>query len=107
MEVRNVMMHADIIAHVWLYPTAYGGRQGPTPKDTFGCLLELNGGCFDCRLLLTETGPLSPGQQADVPIKFLNFDLVKDQLVPGKKFFLRERQTIAAGEVAKILAVPV
>jgi len=100
-------MQADIIAHVRFYPTAHGGRQGPTPKGAFGCLLELHGDCFDCRLLLTETGPLSPGQQADVPIKFLNFDLVKDQLVPGKKFFLRERQIIAEGEVAKILAAPV
>ena len=98
------MTHANIIAHVRLYPTAHGGRQGPTPKDTFGCLLELNGDCFDCRLLLTEIGALSPGQQAEVPIKFLNFDLVKHQLVPGGKFFLRDRKIIAEGEVTQIFA---
>ena len=101
------MVHADIIARIRLYPTAHGGRQGPTPKDRFGCLLELNGDCFDCRLLLTETGALSPGQQAEVPIKFLSFDLVKNRLAPGAKFFLRDRTIIAEGEIVKILAVPV
>ena len=101
------MTHADIIAHVRLYPTAHGGRQGPTPTNTFGCLLELNGDCFDCRLLLTEIGALSPGQQAEVPIKFLNFDLVKNRLAPGEKFFLRDRKIIAEGEVTKVLAFPV
>ena len=101
------MVHADIIARVWLYPTARGGRQGPTPRDTFGCLLELNGDCFDCRLLLTEIGALSPGQQAEVPIKFLSFNLLKNQLAPGAKFFLRDRTIIAEGEIVKVLAVPV
>ena len=101
------MVQADIIARVWLYPTARGGRQGPTPRDTFGCLLELNGDCFDCRLLLTEIGALSPDQQAEVPIKFLSFNLLKNQLAPGAKFFLRDRTIIAEGEIVKVLAVPV
>lgn len=101
------MVQADIMARVWFYPTAHDGRQSPTPKDIFGCLLELNGDYFDCRLLLTEIGPLYPGQQAEVPIKFLNFVLVKHQLAPGKKFYLRDKRIIAEGEVTKILAVPV
>jgi len=71
------MVSADITAHVWFYPTAHGGRHGSTPNDKFGCLFELEGDYFDCRLLLTEIGALSPGQHAEVPIKFLHFDLVK------------------------------
>ena len=39
-------------------------RQGPTPPDSFGCLLEVNGEYFDCRLFLKDIGSLYAGQTA-------------------------------------------
>jgi hypothetical protein len=40
-----------------------------------------------CRLVLAETGPLSPGQSA-IPIKFLVPELVEDLLHVGSRFYL-------------------
>jgi hypothetical protein len=78
---------ADIVAPVKLYATAEGGRAGPTPSDKLGCLFVLGDDCFDCRLLLSETGPLSPGASALVPIKFLEPEIVEDLLDGDYKVF--------------------
>jgi hypothetical protein len=94
---------ADIVAHVRFYTPSEGGRQAPTPPDKFGCLFELNGECFDCRLLLDDVGALQPGQQAKVPIKFLSSRLPRHRLRSGQRFHLREAGTIAEGYVEKIL----
>lgn len=64
-------MKADAIIAIELLPTAKGGRAGPTPPDKFGCPLEIAGRFYDCRLDLTSSGPLSPGQSAVVPVAFL------------------------------------
>lgn len=91
------------MAKVYFFSTSEGGRQVPTPSEIFGCLLEFNGDFFDCRLLLGETGALLPGQEAVIPIKFLNPDMVKLQLKPKDSFYLFEGKRIAEGEVEKIL----
>jgi hypothetical protein len=93
----------DLIARIHLFPTLEGGRQGPTPSDKFGCLLEFNGEFFDCRLLLEETGSLWPDQEAVVSIKFLDPDLAKLRLRPGDRFYLWEGKRIAEGEVEELL----
>jgi hypothetical protein len=94
---------ADIVAHVRFYTPSEGGRQGPTRSDQFGCLFELNGECFDCRLLLDDVGALQPGQQAKVPIKFLSPHLLQHRLRCGQKFHLREATTIAEGYIEDLL----
>src|SRR3989344_4379940 len=94
---------ADIIARVTLYPTSKGGRQGPTPDDMFGCIFEFEGEFFECRLLLGKTGPLSPGTEALVPVKFLNPNLFISRLQRGARFKLRELGTIGEGEVVDLL----
>lgn len=97
------MSDADIVARVRLYETAEGGRAGPTPGDKFGCLLVLGKDCFDCRLLLSETGALHPGASARVPIKFLEPELVRDLLDVGSRFLLRDGKVIGEGEVEALL----
>jgi hypothetical protein len=54
-------------------------------------------------LLLGETGSLWPDQEAVIPIKFLNPDLVKHRLKQGDKFYLWEGKRIAEGQVEKLL----
>jgi hypothetical protein len=77
-------LKADIIARVTLYPTTSGGRETPIPAVRFGCPLFIAGEGFDCRLLLDQTGvALSPGASAEVPIKFLFLNLVKNRLAAG------------------------
>ena len=46
-ERRRRMSEADVIARVTLYPTAEGGRRGPTPDQWFGCPFGVNGEWFD------------------------------------------------------------
>lgn len=93
----------DIIATVYFYPSTEGGRQGSTPPDELSCVFDLEGECFDCRLLLGEIGSLSPGQEASVGIKFLYWDLAKPKLKPGLRFHLREGKVVAEGAIEKLL----
>jgi hypothetical protein len=96
-------MNADIVARVRFYETSEGGRAGPTPSDKFGCLLVVGGSSFDCRLLLSATGAIHPGQSATVPIKLLDPQLVKDLLGVGSRFLLRDGRVIGEGEVQALL----
>jgi hypothetical protein len=98
-------MTADIIARVRLYETGRGGRQGPTPPDRFGCVFEIDGEYFDCRLLLEGVGSLAPGQTATVPIKFLHPDLLVGRLSDSVVFHLWEGKPIAEGEIKQIVTL--
>jgi hypothetical protein len=96
------MTEADIVARVSLLETSQGGRVGPTPSSYFGCLALLRTGEYrDCRLLLASVGSLSPGQAADVPIKFLDPE-VMTRLRPGDSFVLWESRAIGQAEVLAI-----
>jgi hypothetical protein len=99
------MSDADIVARVSLYPTSQGGRQGPTPADRFGCLVvpENSPTSFDCRLLLSGSGALHPGDSAVVPIKFLDADLVREVFKVGSRFLLRDGAVIGEGVVQALL----
>lgn len=93
----------DIRATVRLYSTHEGGRKLPTPSDHLACLFVYENRNFDCRLLLQDLGPLSPGQEAEVPIKFLSPELIKPRLEVGSRFQLRELQVIGSGAVREIV----
>jgi hypothetical protein len=58
---------------------------------------------FDCALLLDTTGPLSPGYEGSVPIKFLSPDYVKHRLSVGSRFVLKDFRVIGEGQVEEIL----
>lgn len=94
---------ADIVARVTLFPSSEGGRRGATPREMFACIFEYEGESFDCRLLLGKVGPLSPGSETLVPIKFVRPDLVKSRLGCGARFTLREISVIGDGEVREVL----
>ena len=100
-------MAAEIIARVRLYETRHGDRQGPTPADRFGCVFEIDGEYFDCRLLLEGVGSLAPGQTATVPIKFLHPDLLAGRLSDSRVFHLWEGKPIAEGEVKQIVTLQI
>ncbi len=99
MSREQASLKPDIIAEIQLYPTEAGGRSGPTPADKFGCLFEIEGEYFDCRLLLEGVGALSPGQTATVPIMFLRPDLVHGSLTISRRFHLWDGKRIADGQV--------
>lgn len=96
-------MSPEIFARVTFLRTEEGGRKGPTPPNFFGCPFFMDEQMNDCRLVLTDVGPVSPGQTVEVPIAFLAPKLVVDRLKVGRTFKLWEMGFIAEGEILKIL----
>lgn len=92
----------DIIAKVRFFKTEEGGRKAPTPETYFGCPMIIKGSKYDCRLLLDEIGPIKPGSEVIVPIKFLDAETVLALLKNEDYFELWEMRTIAEGKVIDI-----
>jgi hypothetical protein len=95
-----MVLTPDVIANLRFLLVSEGGRSTATPSDHLGCIFEYEGESFECRLLLEDTGPISPGGRATVPIKFLRPELIKQRLHPGSRFNLREDRMIAEGTIA-------
>ncbi|MDR2874528.1 MAG: hypothetical protein LBV44_01180 [Methylobacillus sp.] len=99
-------MQPDIIAKVTMLIMDKGGKASippPIPPTHYGCPMFINGEGFDCRLLLDQVErTLEAGITAEVPIKFLNFNLVKNLLAPGVRFTLWEMRDFAEGEILEI-----
>jgi hypothetical protein len=93
---------SDVTADVRFFTASEGGRTTATPPDHHGCIFVYEGENFECRLLLADIGPVAPGQQATVGIKFLRPELIKPRLQPGSPFKLREIKTIGEGTVERI-----
>lgn len=99
------MVRPDVLATVRLLSTKEGGRHLPTPTNFLGCQFYLEADCFDCRLLFEKVGSMTPGQQADVLIKFLTPDIALPRLKVGTAFILREGGTkIGEGVVKEFFA---
>ena len=98
-------MKSDAIVLIELLPTLSGGRTGATPAKQFGCLFELDGEYFDCRLDLSEAGPLLPDKSATVPVAFLCPENVVPRLAAGTEFRLWEGRTIANGKIISLSSV--
>jgi len=92
----------DIIAKIHFLTTTEGGRAGPTPDKSFGCLLKIDGIFYDCRMLLNETGAIHPGAEVTIPIKFLDFLNVFSNINVGKQFVVWDGKTIGRGQVIEI-----
>jgi hypothetical protein len=91
-----------ILAEVYLLPTIGGGRRMATPTDVFGCPVRIGTEYFDMRMDLTAIGSLSPGDIAQVPIRFLWPDYVRPLLCLGSRFTLWDLGTIGHGRVIEI-----
>lgn len=93
----------DAVADIALYTTEKGGRKGPTPKNFFACPLQYQGKNFDCRFLLSETGPVFPGEEKKrVPILFLNPSEALIYFTKGTEFKLWEAGIIGEGRIVEI-----
>lgn len=91
-----------IFAEIRLLLTNQGGRKQPTPADEFGCPVRVAGELFDTRMDLRDTGSLSPGATARVPIRFLRPDFVRPLIQIGSEFTLWEMRMIGHGRVLQI-----
>lgn len=97
-------MKPDALIKVRFKTTAEGGRQGPIVigEKPYGCPLFVEGEAFDCRLLVNGQ-TLQLGESYELPVKFLNPDLVVSKLSPGKPVKLWEGKDIATGEVVRLV----
>ena len=98
------MVSPDIYVSVKFYSSSENGRRLPTNSKTFGVIFVIGESKHDCRLLLSEIGPISPGEtKSSVPIKFLCPDMVIPKIKVGMEFNLWDMREIASGTVEKII----
>lgn len=94
-------MAPDIYINIRFRETSEGGRKSPVLGDFYACPLIIDGEAYDCRLFIKGL-VLQLGHFYEVPVKFLNRDLVISKLVVGKNITLWEGKEVADGRVSKI-----
>ena len=92
----------EAIIKVRLYSEEEGGRKSPIRTHRYGCPLFFKGKGYDCRFLKTEKSLLQLGEEHEIPIKFLNPELVLYQIYEGAKIQLWEGKIIGEGVILKI-----
>ncbi|KTF69641.1 hypothetical protein ATB93_07950 [Sphingomonas sp. WG] len=91
-----------LVADIWLYETANGGRAGPALPG-FGCLLivskeqPISG--WDSLLLLRDQ-PLHPGERRRIGFAFLSPEQAVPALAEAGHFYLWDGRIIGEGSIA-------
>ena len=99
-------MTPDAIISVRFNTSEENGRStavGSSHTDFYACPFFIDGEAFDCRIFLPGK-VLELGMYYEVPVKFMNSDLVLSKLAVGKKFSLWEGKFVAVGTVLSINA---
>ena len=100
-------MKPDIYINVRFRTTSEGGRVSSLGHkklrvvDFYACPMIINDKAYDCRLLIGDQ-ELRLGQYYEVPVVFVNRDLVVPNLSVGKNITLWEGKEIADGQVTRI-----
>lgn len=101
-------MKADIYIKVRFKTSAEGGRKTPLKRknplgpDFYACPMLINGKWYDCRLLIGNS-EIELGEYYEIPVKFLDKDLVLPNLFIGENITLWEGKEVADVHVIKIL----
>ncbi len=94
-------MEPDAIIEVRFKTSAEHGRQTTVHGDYYGCPFMVDNEAFDCRLLL-HGRDLELGKTYQVPVTFMNWQLVRPRLSVGKAFMLWEGKHVATGKVVRL-----
>lgn len=100
-------MKPDIYIKVRFRTSSEGGRKTSLKRkallagDFYACPLIVEGKAYDCRLLI-EDQELELEKYYEIPVVFLNRDLVLPNLSIGKNITIWEGKEIADGQVTKI-----
>lgn len=92
----------DLIVQVRFKTPEEGGRTSPVSGGFYGCPFIVDDEWFDCRLLLSDLR-IQPGQTYEVPVKFLNWQLVSCKVYDGKVFALWDGKEVATGKVLRVM----
>lgn len=95
-------MRINIYVNVLFKPTLAGGRNTPVTGEYYACPMIIYGKAYDCRLLL-QGKTLKLGHLYEIPVTFLDKELVAPKLSIGTKVILWEGKEVAYGEITKVL----
>jgi hypothetical protein len=95
-------MMPDAFIEVKFRTTEEGGRETPVTGDFYACPLFIDGEAYDCRLLIKGM-ELELGRSYEVPVKFLNRDIVLPKLHIGTSIILWEGKDVGDGKVTRII----
>jgi hypothetical protein len=93
----------EIIAEMWLLPTAKGGRSGPILQGEYRGVLGVSGEHFSVRFLVPLQGDIAPGQSSTFGIQFLVPEAALPFFPVGAEFTVWEGGIIGNGKVLKVL----
>lgn len=79
-----------------------GGRKTSVTGDYYACPMFVDGEGFECRLLINGM-TLDLGKWYELPVKFMNRDLVLPKLKVGKIVTLWEGRDIGSGRVLRLI----
>jgi hypothetical protein len=91
-------MIPDAVVRVRFKTSDEGGRKTEIAGQVYACPMFFDGQGFECRLSLNGL-TLKLGEYYELPVKFMNRDLVQSNLFPGKEFMIWEGKDIGAGLV--------
>lgn len=94
----------DIKAKINLYLAEEGGRSSATLDTHFSFRIEIGGKYFDARAILSNHGKLKPGDVVELPVKFLDPQVVLPQMRIGCKFPIWEMSQVGELEVLEFNA---
>lgn len=95
-------MTPDAFLEVRFKTSDEGGRKKSITGAYYACPLFVDGEGFECRLLI-DGKTLELGQLYEVPVKFMNRDLVLPKLHVGKTITLWEGKGVASGKVLRLV----
>lgn len=93
-------MMPDAFLEVRFKTTEEGGRNTPVKGDFYACPLFVDGDGFECRLLI-KGQTLELGNLYEVPVKFMNKELILPKLDIGKVVMLWEGKDVGSGKVLR------
>ncbi len=97
-------MEPQAVIEVCFKTAEAGGRQtsvGGGVVDFYAVGFVIDGEAFDCRVFLGERR-LEPGKFYELPVRFLNWDLIRTKLAVSKEFELREgSRIVASGKIIR------
>jgi hypothetical protein len=104
--VTTSKLKPDIAVDAYFFTASEGGKRQPIPltgSAPFGCVLQVDGKGFDCRITENE-GVLEAGQSYQLHLKFLFWEDAKKYLPVAKQFEFWSGSVIARGTVVEILS---
>lgn len=92
----------EIRAQITLKLTENGGRQSPIAREFYPCRVLIGESFHDARIYWEKIDLLSPGDEKEVTVKFLDPEIVLPKLQIGDTFSIWELQKVGQLKILEI-----